>query len=228
MIAESHLSTHSSQSPRRHQQAADPRRESTVLFKGFSASTAESGLLEVDEIAHINGSPELVTAPQHNTPQTQAQATFPNAALPPEATSDEEAADHQAAFTSGTSEEPQQQGQWQQQQQTESSNLACSRPADSATVGVNPDSSAQPQYEPALDLEHSSPRLQSVQATPGLAADPAAGPGAVNLSRSVLKCNVPLPRQVCTCSAQGHVAHLVVVCVVSEKAADMCNIHMWP
>ena len=202
-MAESHLSTHSSLSPKRHQQAADPRRESTVLFKGFSASTAESGLLEVDEIAHINGSPELVKAPQHDTPQTQAQATFPNAALPPEATSVEEAAD---------GEEPQQQGQWQQQQQQpDSSNLAGSMPADSAGFSVNSDSSAQPQYEPALDLEHSSPKLQSVQATPGLATDPAAGPGAVNLSRSMLKCNVPLPRQVCTCPVRRHAVRLVVV-----------------
>lgn len=215
-MAESQLSTHSSQSPRRHQQGADPRRESTVLFKGFSASTAESGLLEVDEIAHINGSPELVKAPQHDTPQTQAQATFPNAALPPEATSVEEAAD---------GEEPQQQGQWQQQQ-PESSNRACSMPADSAGGSVNPDSSAQPQYEPALDLEHSSPKLQSVLAAPGLATDPAAGPGAVNLSRSALKCNVPLPRQVCTCYVQHYVAHLAIVYSVPNKAAGTCNTHM--
>lgn len=46
--------------PEQHaKRAADPRRESTVLFKGFSASSAESGLLEIDEIADINGSPEV-------------------------------------------------------------------------------------------------------------------------------------------------------------------------
>ncbi|KAL0043870.1 hypothetical protein WJX82_000336 [Trebouxia sp. C0006] len=87
------LSSRSSQSPSRHQRAADPRRESTVLFKGFSASTAESGLLEVDEIAHINGSPELAMSnsvvasaaepttveadpggPEHNVPSLPKQA----------------------------------------------------------------------------------------------------------------------------------------------------------
>ena len=52
------------QSPSRHPHTpADPRRESTVLFKGFTASTAETGLLEVDEIAEINGSPELLRVP---------------------------------------------------------------------------------------------------------------------------------------------------------------------
>ncbi|KAL0024976.1 hypothetical protein WJX77_008054 [Trebouxia sp. C0004] len=68
------LSSRSSQSPSRHQRAADPRRESTVLFKGFSASTAESGLLEVDEIAHVNGSPELrplATADVHKNTDTR-------------------------------------------------------------------------------------------------------------------------------------------------------------
>lgn len=54
------LPSKSHRSPSRQQRPADPRRESTVLFKGFSASTAETGLLEVDEIAEINGSPELM------------------------------------------------------------------------------------------------------------------------------------------------------------------------
>lgn len=43
---------------------ADPRRESTALFKGFSASSAETGLLEIGEIADINGSPDIVRPQQ--------------------------------------------------------------------------------------------------------------------------------------------------------------------
>lgn len=55
-----HLTTAASQPGQHAKRAADPRRESTVLFKGFSASSAESGLLEISEIADINGSPEIV------------------------------------------------------------------------------------------------------------------------------------------------------------------------
>ncbi|KAL0038842.1 hypothetical protein WJX79_010313 [Trebouxia sp. C0005] len=76
------LSSRSSQSSSRHQRAADPRRESTVLFNGFSASTAESGLLEVDEIAHINGSPELVKDSHPNTSPAESTTVKANRGVP--------------------------------------------------------------------------------------------------------------------------------------------------
>ena len=72
--SESHLS------PSRQQRPADPRRESTVLFKGFSASTAETGLLEVDEIAEINGSPELMRGSHSSVSVAKPETPDPPAA----------------------------------------------------------------------------------------------------------------------------------------------------
>lgn len=59
------------------QRPADPRRESTVLFKGFTASTAETGLLEVEEIAEINGSPELMRASHSSISATKPETPNP-------------------------------------------------------------------------------------------------------------------------------------------------------
>lgn len=70
----------SHQSPSRQQRPADPRRESTVLFKGFTASTAETGLLEVEEIAEINGSPELMRASHSSVSATKPETPDPPAA----------------------------------------------------------------------------------------------------------------------------------------------------
>ena len=72
--------------PEQHaKRAADPRRESTVLFKGFSASSAESGLLEIDEIADINGSPEVFrqqqAAPLSNPFLPDSSPHFPQSTL---------------------------------------------------------------------------------------------------------------------------------------------------
>lgn len=69
----------SHQSPSRQHRPADPRRESTVLFKGFTASTAETGLLEVEEIAEINGSPELVRVSHSSASVTKSQTPNPPA-----------------------------------------------------------------------------------------------------------------------------------------------------
>lgn len=74
------LSGRPHQSPSRQQRPADPRRESTVLFKGFTASTAETGLLEVDEIAEINGSPELVRVSHSSGSVTKPETPDPPAA----------------------------------------------------------------------------------------------------------------------------------------------------
>ena len=71
------LPSKSRQSPSRQQRHADPRRESTVLFKGFSASTAETGLLEVDEIAEINGSPELTRGSHSSVSLTKRETPDP-------------------------------------------------------------------------------------------------------------------------------------------------------
>ena len=54
------LAVSKAQPQQRAKRAADPRRESTAMFSGFSACSAESGLLEIDEIVDINGSPEIV------------------------------------------------------------------------------------------------------------------------------------------------------------------------
>ena len=74
------LSGRPHQSPSRQQRPADPRWESTVLFKGFNASTAETGLLEVDEIAEINGSPELVRGSHSSGSVTKPDTPDPPAA----------------------------------------------------------------------------------------------------------------------------------------------------
>ena len=74
------LSSKSHPSPSRQQRPADPRRESTVLFKGFSASTAETGLLEVDEIAEMNGSPELMRVSHSSVSVTKPETPDPPAA----------------------------------------------------------------------------------------------------------------------------------------------------
>ena len=74
------LSSKFYQSPSRQQKPADPRRESTVLFKGFSASTAETGLLEVNEIAEINGSPELMRVSHNSVSVTTPETPNPPAA----------------------------------------------------------------------------------------------------------------------------------------------------
>ena len=52
-----------------------------MLFKGFSASTAETGLLEVDEIAEINGSPELMRG-SHNSDSITKPETLDPPAMP--------------------------------------------------------------------------------------------------------------------------------------------------
>lgn len=104
----------SHQSPSRHpHRPADPRRESTVLFKGFTASTAETGLLEVDEIAEINGSPELMrvshsgtSVPKLETPglpgasQSEAAPAFQQAA---NAAHQQSCNDSQALYTAAPS-----------------------------------------------------------------------------------------------------------------------------
>lgn len=68
------LSGKTHHSPSRQHRPADPRRESTVLFKGFTASTAETGLLEVEEIAEINGSPELLRVTHNPSSVTEPEA----------------------------------------------------------------------------------------------------------------------------------------------------------
>lgn len=81
------------QSPSRQYRPADPRRESTVLFMGFTASTAETGLLEVDEIAEINGSPELLRVPQSPSSVTEPEADLPGVSHSNAASPFQEAAD---------------------------------------------------------------------------------------------------------------------------------------
>ena len=54
------LAVSKAQPQQRAKRAADPRRSSTAMFSGFSACSAESGLLEINEIVDINGSPEIV------------------------------------------------------------------------------------------------------------------------------------------------------------------------
>ncbi len=200
-----HLSGQSTESPSRHQRAADPRRESTVLCKGFSQSTAESGLLEVDEIAHINGSPEFLRAAQTSASGLHAEAlTIADAAQPSDMGS--EPVREPSVASSHSSSLIQQQQQQQQLGAINPDRKDAEVPAAQQLVTADiqaqtdflrdPADSGQAQYEPALDQEHSSPQLQSSQQVPVQATKADVGVGQVAASTGAVKPNVPLPLQV--------------------------------
>ena len=172
------LSGKSHQSPSRQQKPADPHRESTALFKGFSASTAESGLLEVEEIAEINGSPELVRAPHDNVPAAPpkestcpavpaTEATLPLKQSPAAAALKQQDTLAQPAERLHHSSQQQRHQLQQQQQDGDAHMMHAGEDISSATThGV-----AQQQgldgsnHMPASELDPgpSSPRLQSLQ-----------------------------------------------------------------
>ena len=177
----------SHQSPSRQQKPTDPRRESTVLFKGFSASTAETGLLEVDEIAEINGSPELLRV-AHNSAVTKPKTPDPPA--PPHsstAPSSEQAAnaahqvensDSQAVSTDAVS-----------------SSVADAEIADHQRLN----SSSQSTLALAPDLEHSF-ELQTQQGGPGQPQGTAAGAGpSVRAGLAVKLQSMQVHMCVCVC-----------------------------
>ena len=193
------LSSRSSQSPSRHQRAADPRRESTVLFKGFSASTAESGLLEVDEIAHINGSPELVKDSQPNASHPHAQDAGPHAMQQSEQMPQAAASDNQ-------------QQQHHARKHLDSPSAGSQRPLATADGHNNTDTRAGSSSKPAPDHVHSSSRRQSVQATSNSVVASAAEPKSVEADRGVPEHSVPLPKQVRRLLCFWCIAHVLDLC----------------
>ena len=221
---DSRLSSRSSRSPSRHQRAADPRRESTVLFKGFSVSTAESGLLEVDEIAHINGSPELVKDSHPNTSHPHAQDAAPPAMQQSDPMPQATASDHQADSDSFQQEQLHQHHHDHQLQQQhhgrkhlDSLPSESQRPLATADGHKNTDTRAESSSEPALGHVHSSSRLQPVQAMSSSLAASAAEPTTVEGDRGVPEHNVPLPKQVrrllCFCC----IVHVLDLCFSAQQ-----------
>ena len=196
------LSSRSSQSPSRRR-AADPRRESTVLFKGFNASTAESGLLEVEEIAHVNGSPELLRASQRATTDvTHAEDDTEQQHLvvpePSFLVSDTSTAQHVSPTSARLQQPPQQHEQQHDEEQQQDSDgprsLRAEAPAEAphAPSAGTPDTctatgvlqedlqeSRHAESEHALESPHSTSRLPVVSDR----SDPAASPGPIAASR---------------------------------------------
>ncbi len=176
-----------------------------MLFKGFSASTAESGLLEVDEIAHINGSPELVKDSQLNTSHPHAEDAGPPAMQQSEQMPQTTSSDHQAASDSFQQEQlhkhhhhhQQQQHQQHRRENLDSLPSESQRPLATADGQKNTDTRAESNSEPALNHVRSSSRLQSVQAVSYSVVASDAEPTTVEADRGVPEHNVPpLPKQV--------------------------------
>ena len=231
--AEQAGTSQSSQSPSRHQRA-DPRRESTVLFKGFSASTTESGLLEVDEIAHINGSPELFRASQTSLSDPQASAHTVNSVVNSGPSSDGPV--HMLpVVTTGVheAEVPQQQQDHQQQHQSSDFHTQSSKSPETSSHAQPPQSTddaaetPRPQQEalatsqlvavPALDCEHSSWGLQNLTAAPDLAE----ASEQVLADTSDVKLSVALSGQVAALTLCRGRACLLAVCCAST-AQRLC------
>jgi len=201
-----------------------------VLFKGFSASTAESGLLEVDEIAHINGSPELVKDSQPNTSHPHSQDAGPPAMQQSEQMPQATASDHQAASDSFQQEQlhkhhqdhhhhdHQQQHQQHWRENLDSLPAGSQRPLATADGQKNTDTRAESNSESALDHAHSSSRLQSVQAASNSVVASAAEPTAVEGDRGVPEHNVPpLPKQVHRLLCFCFIVHVPDLCFPAQQ-----------
>ena len=198
-------SSAASQSSSRKQRASDPGRESTALFNRFTASTAESGLLEVEEIAHINGSPELVRHAADDSTALQAEAQIgpvqqTGAELIYSSHLGSDALNNQPARLNHYSRQGATQQQHQQQQQKAGNVFAVSSEGEQAsnTLHARPDAeqlgnaedSGSLGSEPSLKMENSSPRLQTAAEASTSAQGAASG--------VVSEHNKPTPQQVLT------------------------------
>ena len=218
------------QSPGRQHQPTDPRRESTVLFKGFSASTAESGLLEVDEIAEINGSPELVRPPHDGKSPTDPQAPA-HASVPVDRQS---ASLTQHVSLAETSAHPaglllhhSLQNSQMQQQHPEDTNSMHAGAIGMAASGTPVDRAEQQELHdsdevscaPALRAEHSSPRLQAPQEL----ADDAqvAAAAATALARHAMS-SKPLSDQVRIFASNSD--NMYSVCICNDEMSVVCPV----
>ena len=207
-----------------------------MLFKGFSASTAESGLLEVDEIAHINGSPELVKDSQPNTFHPHTQDAGPHATQQSDPVPQATTSDHQAASDSFQQEQLHQHHHdhhhHQQQQQHGRKHLdslpaGSQRPLATADGHMNTDTRAGSSIEPALDHVHSSSRLQSVQATSNSVVASAAEPTTVEADRGVPEHNVPLPKQVRRSLCFWFIVHVLDLCSPAQQDNAAWNLNRY-
>ena len=206
----------SHQSPSRQQRVADPRRESTALFKGFSASTAESGLLEVEEIAEINGSPELVRAPHGSMPIAQPEQPPSPAVSASEATLPLRQSPHAAAFQQEDSPAQSAEGlhhHSQQQRESDAQNMYAEDVSSATFVDANVEQRelGRSSHMPASELGPGliSPRPQSLQDASISAADRATSDAGV--------AGKPLTRQVCASVSSDLLLHLACVSILSAK-----------